>query len=224
MNRNIIRNEKLHGRKKSRSSGKKNQQIFEEIFPKYKLNINSLNLSQCNDIELEVGFGYGEHLIWQALNHPNKLFLGAEPFRSGVINIISEIEKQKVINIKIYDDNVIDIIDNLPKESLSAIFILFPDPWPKKKHHKRRFINQNNLKKINSVLKRGGRLVLATDHKDYLHSILLNISKNNQFEWLCEKTEDFYLKPYEFPETRYERKAIKDGRRPVYLTFEKINL
>jgi len=224
MNLNIIRTEKLYGRKKSRSSGQKNQQIFEEIFPKYKLDINSLNLNQCSDINLEVGFGYGEHLIWQALNHPNKLFLGAEPFRSGVINIISEIERQKINNIKIYDDNVIDIIDNLPKESLSAIFILFPDPWPKKKHHKRRFINQNNLKKINSVLKKGGRLVLATDHKDYLHSILLNISKSNQFEWLCEKTEDFYSKPYEFPETKYERKAIKYGRRPVYLTFEKINL
>lgn len=224
MNLNIIRTEKLHGRKKSRSSGQKNQQIFEEIFPKYKLDINSLNLNQCSDINLEVGFGYGEHLIWQALNHPNKLFLGAEPFRSGVINIISEIERQKINNIKIYDDNVIDIIDNLPNESLSSIFILFPDPWPKKKHHKRRFINQNNLKKINSVLKKGGRLVLATDHKDYLHSILLNISKCNQFEWLCEKTEDFYSKPYEFPETKYERKAIKYGRRPVYLTFEKINL
>lgn len=224
MNRNSIRTEKLHGRKKSRTSSQKNQQIYKEIFPKYKLDINSIDFNQYNDIELEVGFGYGEHLIWQALNHPNKLFLGAEPFRSGVINTIREIERHKLNNIRIHDDNVIDIIENLPNEILSSIFILFPDPWPKKRHHKRRFISQNNLKKIHHVLKNRGRLVLATDHKDYLHSILLNININDQFEWLCENTDHFYSKPYEFPKTKYERKAIKNGRRPVYLTFEKINL
>tara|TARA_E500000178_G_scaffold356391_1_gene433908 strand:- start:2307 stop:2981 length:675 start_codon:yes stop_codon:yes gene_type:complete len=224
MNRNSIRTEKLHGRKKSRTSSQKNQQIYKEIFPKYKLDINSINFNQYNDIELEVGFGYGEHLIWQALNHPNKLFLGAEPFRSGVINTIREIERHKLNNIRIHDDNVIDIIENLPNEILSSIFILFPDPWPKKRHHKRRFISQNNLKKIHHVLKNRGRLVLATDHKDYLHSILLNVNINDQFEWLCENTDHFYSKPYEFPKTKYERKAIKNGRRPVYLTFEKINL
>jgi len=224
MNRNSIRTEKLHGRKKSRTSSQKNQQIYKEIFPKYKLDINSINFNQYNDIELEVGFGYGEHLIWQALNHPNKLFLGAEPFRSGVINTIREIERHKLNNIRIHDDNVIDIIENLPNEILSSIFILFPDPWPKKRHHKRRFISQNNLKRIHHVLKNRGRLVLATDHKDYLHSILLNININDQFEWLCENTDHFYSKPYEFPKTKYERKAIKNGRRPVYLTFEKINL
>jgi tRNA (guanine-N7-)-methyltransferase len=224
MDRNSIRTEKLHGRKKSRASSQKNQQIYKEIFPKYKLDISSINLNQYNDIELEVGFGYGEHLIWQALNHPYKLFIGAEPFRSGVINTLKEIERQKINNIRLYDDNVIDIIDNLPNETLSSIFILFPDPWPKKKHHKRRFISQINLKKIHYVLKNKGRLILATDHKDYLHSILLNININYQFEWLCENTDHFYSKPYEFPETKYERKAIKNGRRPVYLTFEKINL
>tara|TARA_E500000075_G_scaffold95226_1_gene86732 strand:- start:2307 stop:2981 length:675 start_codon:yes stop_codon:yes gene_type:complete len=224
MNRNSIRTEKLHGRKKSRTSSQKNQQIYKEIFPKYKLDINSINFNQYNDIELEVGFGYGEHLIWQALNHPNKLFLGAEPFRSGVINTIREIERHKLNNIRIHDDNVIDIIENLPNEILSSIFILFPDPWPKKRHHKRRFISQNNLEKIHHVLKNRGRLVLATDHKDYLHSILLNVNINDQFEWLCENTDHFYSKPYEFPKTKYERKAIKNGRRPVYLTFEKINL
>ncbi|MAV98366.1 MAG: tRNA (guanosine(46)-N7)-methyltransferase TrmB [Rhodobiaceae bacterium] len=224
MNRNSIRTEKLHGRKKSRTSSQKNQQIYKEIFPKYKLDINSIDFNQYNDIELEVGFGYGEHLIWQALNHPNKLFLGAEPFRSGVINTIREIERHKLNNIRIHDDNVIDIIENLPNEILSSIFILFPDPWPKKRHHKRRFISQNNLKKIHHVLKNRGRLVLATDHKDYLHSILLNVNINDQFEWLCENTDHFYSKPYEFPKTKYERKAIKNGRRPVYLTFEKINL
>ena len=224
MNRNSIRTEKLHGRKKSRASSQKNQQIYKEIFPKYKLDINSINFNQYNDIELEVGFGYGEHLIWQALNHPNKLFLGAEPFRSGVINTIREIERHKLNNIRIHDDNVIDIIENLPNEILSSIFILFPDPWPKKRHHKRRFISQNNLKRIHHVLKNRGRLVLATDHKDYLHSILLNVNINDQFEWLCENTDHFYSKPYEFPKTKYERKAIKNGRRPVYLTFEKINL
>ena len=224
MNRNSIRTEKLHGRKKSRTSSQKNQQIYKEIFPKYKLDINSIDFNQYNDIELEVGFGYGEHLIWQALNHPNKLFLGAEPFRSGVINTIREIERHKLNNIRIHDDNVIDIIENLPNEILSSIFILFPDPWPKKRHHKRRFISQNNLKKIHHVLKNRGRLVLATDHKDYLHSILLNVNINDQFEWLYENTDHFYSKPYEFPKTKYERKAIKNGRRPVYLTFEKINL
>ena len=219
----LVQNTKLHGRKKTRSSGKENQRIIRDIFPNYELKLEDIqvDLIKKNMIELEIGFGFGEHILHQALTNPNSNFIGAEPFLGGIISLSKKIDERKLSNIKIYNGNAIDVVDTLDKNTLTTIYILFPDPWPKKRHHKRRLISKYNLDKFSNVLKKGGQLFIATDHEEYQYWILEIMSNRSDFRWICSGCNDFKSKPYEYPETKYEKKAILAGRRPVYLNFEK---
>jgi tRNA (guanine-N7-)-methyltransferase len=218
-----IHKTKLHGRKKSRSSGIENDLILKNIFPKYKLRLNKQLIHSYKNkaIELEVGFGFGEHIFHQAENNKNKKFIGVEPFLSGIISLVKKIDEKKITNIQIYNGNAIDVIDAMQEFSLGAIYILFPDPWPKKKHHKRRLISKYNLDKFSKVLKKGGKLFIATDHMEYQYWILKNLLNHSDFRWICSDSDDFKLKPYPYPETKYEKKALSNKRVPIYLNFEK---
>ncbi|MBS70628.1 MAG: tRNA (guanosine(46)-N7)-methyltransferase TrmB [Rhodobiaceae bacterium] len=214
---------KLYGRKKSRSLNAHSQYILKNLFPKYKLEDKSI-IANGNNIEFEIGFGYGEHLLWQALNNKNKMFIGAEPFISGAINLIKEVNQKQIKNIRISTDDAINIVDTMADCYLSSIYILFPDPWPKRRHHKRRLINPNNIDKFHRVLKKNGKLLIASDHKGYIHSILLDFLHDNRFDWICERSSDFTEKPFPSTQSKYEKKAIKNDQNPVYLTFKKISL
>tara|TARA_Y100000590_G_scaffold452259_1_gene595082 strand:- start:65154 stop:65837 length:684 start_codon:yes stop_codon:yes gene_type:complete len=214
---------KLFGRKKIRALNAKNLNIINHIYPKYKfkINDNSINLDQIKKTELEIGFGSGEHLIYQSINNRNTDFIGAEPFLNGITKTIEEIERYKLKNIKIYNGDAMDLIAKLSDETLSTIYILFPDPWPKKRHQKRRLVNPQNLREFHRVLKKGGRLYIASDHPDYQYHILMNTINDSEFIWICNKDEDFKKKPYFYPETRYESKAIENKALPIYLNFQK---
>ena len=214
---------KLYGRKRSRSLNIQNQYIIKNLFPLYQLKDESI-YSNHHDIEFEIGFGYGEHLLWQAENNKDKLYIGAEPFVSGVISLIKKIHEKQIKNIKISSTNAINVLDNLADDCLSSVYILFPDPWPKKRHHKRRLINPNNINKLHRVLKNDGSILIASDHKGYIYSILFNFLQDNRFSWICEKSSDFTKKPYLSTQSKYEKKAIKNNQNPVYLTFKKISL
>lgn len=214
---------KLYGRKKSRSLNTQSQYILKNLFPKYKLEDEHIR-AIGDDIEFEIGFGYGEHLLWQAINNKNKIYVGAEPFISGAINLIKDIDEKQIKNIKISTDDAVNILDTMADCFLSSIYMLFPDPWPKKRHHKRRLINPNNIHKFHRVLKKNGKIFIASDHKDYIHSILLDFLHDNRFDWICEKSTDFKQKPFPSTQSKYEKKAIKKGQSPVYLTFKKICL
>ncbi len=165
---------KLYGRKKSRSLNTHSQYILKNILPKYKLDDESI-LTIGDNIEFEIGFGYGEHLLWQALNNKNKMFIGAEPFISGAINLIKEVNQKQIKNIRISTEDAINILDSMADYCLSSIYILFPDPWPKRRHHKRRLINPNNIDKFHRVLKKSGKILIASDHKGYIHSIIIDL-------------------------------------------------
>lgn len=170
---------------------------------------------------LEIGFGRGEHLAAQARAHPDVHFIGAEPFLNGVAGLLQEIELHRIENIRIFDEDVRRLLPALPDRSLDRVFLLFPDPWPKVRHHKRRFVSQGNLDELARVLKPGGLLLFATDHADYAAWTLRHVLAHPQFEWTAEKAADWRDPPAGWVETRYQAKARAEGRAPTFLLFRR---
>jgi tRNA (guanine-N7-)-methyltransferase len=168
---------------------------------------------------LEVGFGGGEHLTAQARAHPDWGFIGCEPFLNGVAKLLGQIDGGRVANVRVHPDDARDVIARLPDASLSAIYVLFPDPWPKLRHHKRRFVQTATLDALARLLKRGGEFRLATDHTEYARWALAHLMGHKQFHWAAERASDWRARPDDWPATRYEQKALKAGRSCVYLRF-----
>lgn len=173
------------------------------------------------DYALEIGFGGGEHLAWQAERQPGTGFLGVEFFINGVAGLLRRIQEHGLGNIRIHHGDGRDILDALPERSMDRVFILFPDPWPKKRHHKRRIIQDQTLARLATVMKDGGELRLATDDMGYQRWMLERLLGNPDFEWLARRPGDWRERPDDWPPTRYECKAVNQGRRPVYLRFRR---
>jgi tRNA (guanine-N7-)-methyltransferase len=173
--------------------------------------------NSVRDVWLEVGFGAGEHLIWQARQHPQVGMIGAEPYEMGVAKLLTKLEESNLNTVRIYEGDGRDIIEALPDASLGRFFLLFPDPWPKTRHHKRRFLQMDVLDSLARVLKRGAELRFATDDKSYLPYALERLSAHPAFAWLAEGPSDWKSRPADWPPTRYETKAIKGP--PTFLRF-----
>jgi tRNA (guanine-N7-)-methyltransferase len=172
-----------------------------------------------SDVWLEVGFGGGEHLLWQAQAHPDIGLIGAEPYVSGVAKLLSRVAPAPVANLLLYTEDATDIIDALPDSSLGRVFVLFPDPWPKTRHHKRRFIQMAMLDQLARVMKPGAELRFGTDDKSYLVWALERLSAHHAFQWLANSAADWRARPDDWPQTRYEAKAIRAGDTCTYLRF-----
>lgn len=170
---------------------------------------------------LEIGFGGAEHLICQAENHPEVGLIGCEPFEDGVVKALAAIEEKELHNLRLHADDARDVLRWLPEASLSRVFILFPDPWPKKRHVKRRLISPQLLRQLARVMKPGAQLRIGTDIGDYLRTILIAFQTEPLFRWLAKSPADWRARPFNWPQTRYEQKAIREGRRCYYLTFKK---
>jgi len=164
---------------------------------------------------LEVGFGAGEHLHQLAGDHPHIGLIGAEPYEMGVAKLLSKLAAEPRANIRIFEGDGRDIIAALPPQSLDRFFLLFPDPWPKTRHHKRRFLQMEILDELTRVLKPGAELRFATDDKSYLVYALERLMLHPAFEWAAQGPTDWKTRPTDWPATRYEAKAIKGP--PVYL-------
>jgi tRNA (guanine-N7-)-methyltransferase len=175
--------------------------------------------SPVTEVWLEIGFGGGEHLAWQAAHHPEAGIIGAEPFVAGMAKLLSKIEHAGLKNIRLYTEDARNIIDALPDASLTRLFILFPDPWPKTRHHKRRFIQMEMLDRLARVLRPGAELRFATDHPDYLDYALERFTAHPALTWTADAARDWQARPEDWPETRYEAKAIAAGRTCTYLRF-----
>ncbi len=171
------------------------------------------------DVWLEIGFGGGEHLLWQAAAHPDVGFIGCEPFCDGVVKVLSALEEGRAANVLIYPDDARDVLRWLPPRSLGRVFILFPDPWPKKRHHKRRLVAQPTLDLLQRVMRPGAELRVATDVGDQACAILSAIRAHPAFAWEVEGPEDWRRRKSDWPATRYEGKATRDGRRCYFFTF-----
>ena len=171
---------------------------------------------------LEIGFGYGENIIHLSKKNGDKLIIGCEIYEPGIANLVSKIESENLKNIYIFPENIFSLFNKLEKNSIAKIFILYPDPWPKKKHFKRRLISEILLKKIHEILKKNGLIFISTDSIDYLNLILFKFLLNKNFLWINKKVLDCYKRPKELIESKYEKKATIQNNRKYFLKFKKI--
>lgn len=169
---------------------------------------------------LEIGFGSGEHLEHQALTHPDVGVIGVEPYVNGVATLLGKLRQSAPGNVRVHAGDARDLMEVLPPESISKAFLLYPDPWPKARHHRRRFVTPEHLHPLHRVMTPGAELRIATDIPDYVRQALEEVPRAG-FNWRAERPEDWRSPWDDWLSTRYEQKALREGRVPHYLTFRK---
>jgi tRNA (guanine-N7-)-methyltransferase len=174
------------------------------------------------DVWLEIGFGGGEHMAWQAAAHPDVGVIGCEAYVNGIAKLLSDVDEQGLANIRVHDGDARELVADLGDASIGRIFLLFPDPWPKRRHHKRRIVTPAMVAEFHRILKPGGTLRFASDIRDYIAWTLLHVRAHGGFEWLAERAIDWRERPPDWPATRYEAKARAEGRDPAFLTFRRL--
>ena len=174
-----------------------------------------------SEIWLEVGFGAGEHLAAQAEAHPEIGFIGCEPFINGVAALLAQIDARHLSNVRIFTDDARLLIDRLACSTLGKVFILFPDPWYKARHARRRFIADDTLDALARVMSDGAELRVATDNMVFLRWALAAMIDHEAFDWCAEKAEDWRVRPPDQPATRYEEKALAKGVSSAFLVFRR---
>jgi tRNA (guanine-N7-)-methyltransferase len=168
---------------------------------------------------LEIGFGAGEHLVWQAEQNPGVGLIGCEPYLNGVAKCLAHIERAGLTNVRLFTDDARLVMAALPAGSLSRVFVLFPDPWPKTRHHKRRFVRRDNLDRLAELMLPGAELRLATDDPSYLPWMVEHACTHPAFAWLAEGPADWRARPADWPGTRYEQKML--AGKPVFLRLQR---
>jgi tRNA (guanine-N7-)-methyltransferase len=174
-----------------------------------------------DDVRLESGFGGGEHLIAEAERHPRTGFIGIEPFVNGMAKALAAIEARKLGNIRLHHGDATDLLAWLPDASLGRFDLLYPDPWPKRRHWKRRFVQDESVAAIARIVRSGGEFRFASDIPDYVAWTLLRLIRSSKFVWTAEQASDWQRPWPGFMGTRYEAKAKREGRVPCYLTFRR---
>ena len=222
------RRQLLYGRRKGPKLSAHQQNLRAELLPRLALHLEpgidprSYFSDAVEDVWLEVGFGGGEHLVWQVEHHANIGMLGAEPYESGVAKLLSKLASLPSLagRIRVHEGDARDIIDALAGASLGCVFILFPDPWPKRRHHKRRFIQMDQLDRLARAMRSGAELRFATDDAGYLSWALERFTAHPSFLWEARRALDWTRRPDGWPETRYEAKALHGP--PAYLRFRRV--
>jgi tRNA (guanine-N7-)-methyltransferase len=186
-----------------------------------RLDPGSLFAGVPREIWLEIGFGGGEHLAEQAEQHPEIGFIGCEVFENGVVKLLGEVERRGLRNVRVHADDARPMLAALAPRSIGRVFILFPDPWPKTRHHRRRLVAPATLDRLAEVMIEGAELRLATDDPNYLSWMLEHVTDCSEFTWLARRPADWRERPADWPATRYEEKARKAGRAPTFLRFQR---
>ena len=215
------------GRRRCRKLSARQQHLLDTVLPRVTLSINEpvpaataeLFAVPTTRTWLEIGFGGGEHLIWQADAHPDVGLIGCEVFEDGVVKALSAIEQRGLANVRLSTDDARELLRHLPDASLDRVFVLFPDPWPKKRHVKRRLVNRGLFDQLARLMRPGAELRIGTDIADYLRTMLLAARGRADFAWQVQGPQDWRLRPADWPQTRYEAKAIREGRRCYFLRF-----
>lgn len=218
----------LYGRTKGHPLRQRQQALVDDFLPRIStpdpergpIDLKAM-FPEARAVELEIGFGGGEHLAWQAARMPETGLIGAEPFINGVAQLLQKIDADGLTNIRVRHGDARPLIEALPADSLSRIYVLHPDPWPKKRHFKRRMISPWFFAEAARLLKSGGELRVASDIPDYVRWTLMHAQNSPAFVWTAETAADWRMRPNDWPQTRYEAKARREGRPPAYLKFRR---
>lgn len=219
---------RLYGRSSGHKLRARQQELVDELLPRIELpaegEITSRRIFGDNrPLHLEIGFGGGEHLACRADLLPDHGFIGCEPFLNGIATALAHIRDQHLFNVRLWRGDALDVLRRLPDGSLSIVYLLHPDPWPKARHAKRRMVNDGPIDLIAAKLKASGELRIATDHPVYLEWTLMVMQRHvHQFDWLADKPGDFLERPGGWPATRYGSKAAREGRRAYYLRYRRL--
>jgi tRNA (guanine-N7-)-methyltransferase len=217
------------GRRHGRSLNGRQQRLMDEVLPRRQLALDVIAPAAADlpgtlvpgarAVWLEIGFGGGEHLVAQATANPAVAFIGCEPFIDGVVKVLSAIDVSSLDNIRLHDDDARDVLRWLPSKSIDRAFVLFPDPWPKARHRKRRLVSGPTLALLARVMRPGAELRVATDIGDYARTILEAVQGQSAFHWTAAGPQDWRTQGDDWPVTRYQRKAIREGRCSYFLRF-----
>lgn len=205
------------GRAKGRPLTPLVQAIWDEHFPRLKWDV-AATLPK-DPLWLEIGFGGAEHLLWQAEQNPDVHLIGAEPFLNGVAKAVRGVAETPLNNVSLHHGDVRDVLAALPDSSLDRIFVLFPDPWPKSRHNKRRLLRTKFIAELHRVLKPGGQLRFGSDIIHYVDWTLTRLKRHGGFTFTPQSQADWRVRPDDWPPTRYEAKAIREGRTCHYFIF-----
>jgi tRNA (guanine-N7-)-methyltransferase len=219
----------IYGRRKGHRLRPGRQRLLDQVLPSLLLSLPeagpldlvSLFSGRPQGFWLEIGFGVGEHLAAQAAAHPEIGLIGCEPFINGVARLLSVIEAQGLTNVRLFTDDARLLMQTLPGGCLERVFILFPDPWPKTRHHKRRIVNAATVAEFVRLLRTDGEVRLATDDMSYARAMLLALRGHPELQWQAQRPSDWRERTPDWPMTRYERKALAAGRECVYLRFRR---
>lgn len=219
----------LYGRRQGRPLRPSRQALIDRLLPSVEVRLvpdstdKMTPKSQFDTLYdaywLEIGFGAGEHLSWQARVNPHVGIIGCEPFINGVARLLSDIDAYNLANIRIFRDDARFLLSRLPDRSISRAFVLFPDPWPKARHHKRRIVGPSALPDLARILPDGAELRIATDDPGYKGWILQHVLASGDFDWPVSSPSDWRRRPDDWPPTRYEHKANEAGRRAAFFRF-----
>jgi tRNA (guanine-N7-)-methyltransferase len=208
----------LYGRRKGHALRRHHLDLMAHLLPGLRVDLADPLAGTGQRRWLEIGFGGGEHLAHQAELHPDVLILGAEPFVNGVAKLLVLIEDKNLRNVRIHDSDARDLLDVLPEASFERVYLLYPDPWPKARHNKRRFVSAENLAHFHRILKLDGLFLFASDIGDYVSWTREYVAAHGGF-----REEGDSDRPHEnWLQTRYEAKARREGRGSAYLTFRRI--
>jgi tRNA (guanine-N7-)-methyltransferase len=219
---------RFFGRSKGKPLRKGQKELLGNLLPQLlielpaALDLPPLFARPMTGHRLEIGFGGGEHLLHRAIERPDVGFIGVEPFLNGMAKLVVEVEKHDLRNIRVFDQDATLLLRRLPAACLDEVALLYPDPWPKRRQRKRRFVSQESLALIARALKPGGRFLFASDIDDYVGWTLARALREPGLSWEAAAAPE-WTTPYDgWPGTRYEAKALREGRRPTYLRFKRI--
>jgi tRNA (guanine-N7-)-methyltransferase len=217
------------GRRKGHKLRQHQAELIDHLLPRLALAIDRAAPADareifgpaCDDLRLEIGFGGGEHLAAEAQNFATTGFIGCEPYVNGMAKILAQIEAADIGNIRLFAGDAAELLAWLPKASLSRIDLIHPDPWPKRRHWKRRFVQDRSVAAIARIVRPGGEFRFASDISDYVAWTLMRLTRSPDFTWTAEQADDWRRPWPNFSGTRYEAKAKREGRVPCYLIFKR---
>lgn len=219
---------RFYGRRRGRTLREGRRRLLESLLPRVRVSWPAgegafdpaaLFRPRPEDVWLEVGFGGGEHLAAQAKSHPRIGFIGAEPFVNGVASLLAHLAHDSLANVRVLDGDARPLLEALAPASIGRVFVLFSDPWPKTRHHRRRFVGPATLDDLARVMKDGAELRFASDHMGYVRWTLEHATRHPCFRWSARSKRDWTERPADGFETRYEAKAVRGGAACAYLTF-----